>query len=73
MRNDEAAEALRHAVAIEPRHFGARALLADLLRTQGRVDDARTAYRELIELRPLEGMAWWGQLTSGRRSSRRRT
>ena len=60
VRNDEAADALRRAVALAPDHLAARALLADILRTQDDLDAASTEYRKLIEIRPTEGMAWWG-------------
>jgi tetratricopeptide (TPR) repeat protein len=60
VRNDEAATALAQAVAIEPHHLAAHALHADILRMQGRVDDARATYRRLIKQRPVEGAAWWG-------------
>ena len=60
VRNDEATEALRRAVALAPGHLAARALLADMLRTQGEVAAASDEYRRLIEIRPTEGMAWWG-------------
>lgn len=60
VRNEEAVEALRRAVSLAPDHLAARALLADMLRTQGDVDAASAEYRRLIELRPAEGMAWWG-------------
>ena len=60
VRNDEAAHVLRRAVALAPGHLAARALLADILRTQGEVVAASDEYRRLIKIRPTEGMAWWG-------------
>lgn len=60
VRNDEAVEALRRAVALAPDHLAARALLADILRTQGDVRAAAAEYRQLIAIRPVAGMAWWG-------------
>lgn len=60
VRNDEAIDALRRAATLAPHHLAARALLADILRTQGEVDAASDEYRQLIALRPVEGMAWWG-------------
>ncbi|HEV7123390.1 MAG TPA: sulfotransferase [Rhodanobacter sp.] len=60
VRNDEAVQALQRAVALEPAHLAARALLADILRTRGEADAASIEYRRLIEIRPTEGMAWWG-------------
>lgn len=60
VRNEEATEALQRAVALAPDHIGARALLADLLRTRGQVDAAATEYRRLLSARPAFGLAWWG-------------
>lgn len=60
VRNDEAAEALQHTVLIDPNHVSARALLADLLRTRGDVEQAAAEYRRLIAIRPATGLAWWG-------------
>ena len=60
VRNEEATEVLRRAVSLMPDHLAARALLADILRTRGQVDEAAAEYRNLIGIRPAEGMAWWG-------------
>lgn len=60
VRNEEATQALQHAVALAPDHVGARALLADLLRTRGEVEAAAAEYRRLIAVRPTFGLAWWG-------------
>ncbi|TCI11484.1 sulfotransferase family protein [Dyella soli] len=60
VRNEEATAALQRAIALAPNHMGARALLADLLRTRGLVDEAAAEYRKLIAERPCEGLAWWG-------------
>jgi len=60
VRNDEATQALQRAVALDPAHLGARALLADLLRTRGELDAAAAEYRRLIAARPNVGLAWWG-------------
>ncbi len=58
--NDEAIVALKRAVKLAPDHWNARALLADLLRTQGLIDDARSEYNQLLAERPCTGAAWWG-------------
>ncbi|MET3652881.1 tetratricopeptide repeat-containing sulfotransferase family protein [Dyella japonica] len=60
VRNEEATEALQRTVALAPDHIGARALLADLLRTRGQVDAAAAEYRRLLAVRPAFGLAWWG-------------
>jgi tetratricopeptide (TPR) repeat protein len=60
VRNDEAQEALQHALTLEPDHVAARALLADLLRTQGQAEQAAAQYRQLLARHPAAGMAWWG-------------
>ncbi len=60
VRNDEAVSALEKAVALDPRHVQARALLADMLRTQGDVQAAFDEYRRVLAVQPTAGMAWWG-------------
>lgn len=60
VRNDEAVTALQHAVWLAPDHMAARALLADLLRTTGKVEQAAAEYRKLLAEQPTTGMAWWG-------------
>ncbi len=58
--NDEAISALKRAVDLASDHWNARALLADMLRTQGQVDEARSEYKKLLAERPSTGTAWWG-------------
>lgn len=60
VRHEEAIDALRQATRLNPGHTDARALLSDMLRTQGRVDDATRLYREMLASHPTSGMAWWG-------------
>lgn len=60
VRHEEAIDALRRAVELDPQHMEARALLGDMLRTQGYVEEARTLYRQMLAERPTSGMAWWG-------------
>lgn len=60
VRNDEAMDALQHAVLLAPDHRAARALLADMLRTRGDVAEAAKEYRKLISQFPADGVAWWG-------------
>jgi tetratricopeptide (TPR) repeat protein len=60
VRNDEAMAAMRQALALEPAHAGSRALLADLLRTQGHTAEAEQTYRTLLQSQPWSGVAWWG-------------
>ena len=60
VRHAEAIEALRTAVKLQPHHMEARALLADMLRAEGRLDDAAREYRRIVAERPSSGMAWMG-------------
>lgn len=60
VRNEEAIEALQQAVNLAPAYGPARAMLADILRTRGKVDEAASQYRRLIAARPTSGLAWWG-------------
>lgn len=60
VRNDEAVEALKRAVQLAPEDFGARAMLADLLRTADHVQEAAAEYRRILGKHPSAGMAWWG-------------
>ena len=59
-RPAESAAALRHAVTLSPDRIGARAMLADMLKAQNRIDAAITEYRHVLAARPFDGMAWWG-------------
>jgi tetratricopeptide (TPR) repeat protein len=60
VRNDEALLALKQAVALAPDHMAARALLGDMQRTQGNIEEATAEYRRVLSERPWSGMAWWG-------------
>ena len=60
VRNEEAVTALEQAVTLEPGHVLARALLADMLRTQGDAQAATEEYRRVLAVQPTAGMAWWG-------------
>lgn len=60
VRNNEAIVALQQAVSLDPDQMDARALLADMLRTRGRIEDASIEYRKVLSERPTTGMAWWG-------------
>jgi len=60
MRPHEAADALRHALALAPQQVNARCMLADQLKAVGRVDEAIAEYRRVLEQHPHAGMAWWG-------------
>lgn len=68
MRNDEAIGPLQRALALEPGNIGARNQLADLLRTEGRAEEAESEYRAILASHPTTGMAWWGlaDLKTGR-------
>lgn len=57
---EQAIDALRRVVSLAPTHHNARSMLADILREDGRTDDARAAYRDVLARQPLSGMAWWG-------------
>jgi tetratricopeptide (TPR) repeat protein len=58
VRNDEATEALKHAVSLAPDNMDARALLADLLRMQGRTEQSISEYRKVLS--EDHGPAWRG-------------
>lgn len=60
VRHEEAIAALKQAVILAPEHWNARALLADLLRTRGFVEESEHEYRRLLAARPITGTAWWG-------------
>lgn len=60
VRNDEAVTALQQAVTLDCDHRASRALLADLLRMRGLVDEAAAEYRRILVAYPYAGMAWWG-------------
>jgi tetratricopeptide (TPR) repeat protein len=61
MRTDEAIEALRQAVARTPNlAVNARAMLGDLLRAEGRYEEAIAEYRTILGVQKHAGMAWWG-------------
>jgi Tfp pilus assembly protein PilF len=60
VRSAEAVSALRQALTLLPQHVGARALLADTLRTEGLVEAAASEYRKILAEQPWAGMAWWG-------------
>jgi Flp pilus assembly protein TadD len=60
VRHEDAIDALRRAVDLNPQHMEARALLSDMLRTQGHVEEAQMLYWQILAERPTSGMAWWG-------------
>ncbi|SRR5579883_14424 len=60
LRHDEAIDALRQAIRSDPNYMPARALLAEQLRTENRVEEAAAEYRRIITEQPWTGMAWWG-------------
>jgi tetratricopeptide (TPR) repeat protein len=61
MRVDEAAVALRRAVSQAPElEVNARVALGDILRAEGRYDEAIAEYRATIKQRVHAGNAWWG-------------
>lgn len=61
MRVDESASALRRALALSPDiAISAYAMIGDMFRAEGRIDEAQTAYRDAIARQPYAGMAWWG-------------
>ncbi|MEP6483908.1 MAG: sulfotransferase [Rudaea sp.] len=61
MRVDESAIALRRALALSPDiAISAHAMLGDMFRADGRLDDAVAEYRAAIARQPHAGMAWWG-------------
>lgn len=60
VRHEEAIEALQQAVFLDPQQMAGRSLLADMLRTQGRIEEATTLYRRILAEQPTAGTAWWG-------------
>ncbi len=61
MQVDESAAALRHALALSPDlAVGARAILGDMFRAEGRIEEAVAEYRAAIAQQPHAGMSWWG-------------
>jgi len=60
MRVADATHALRHAVELSPEQVTARVMLADMLRAQGRNDDAVAEYRRVLSRNAHAGMAWLG-------------
>ena len=61
MRVDESAAALRHALSLSPDiAISAHAMLGDMFRADGRLDDAIAEYRAALARQPYAGMAWWG-------------
>lgn len=59
IRPQEAAEALRRAISLEP-NSSARAMLGDMLKASGHIEEAAAEYRNVIAMHPHAGMAWWG-------------
>src|SRR5947207_4919374 len=53
-----ASDALQRVVELRPEHVNARAMLADILRTQGRFADAAAQFRGIIAADPRTGSAW---------------
>jgi len=61
MRVDESAAALRRALALSPElAISAHAILGDMFRAEGRIDDAMAEYRAALARQPHAGAAWWG-------------
>lgn len=60
MRVDEAVTALRRAVSHPSQDtVNARVILGDILRGEGRLDDAIGEYRAALKQQPFAGQAWW--------------
>lgn len=61
MQVDESAAALRRAIALSPDiAISAYAMIGDMFRAEGRIDEAQSAYRAAIARQSHAGMAWWG-------------
>src|ERR1700743_455160 len=59
MQVDGSAAALRRALQLSPEvAINAYAMIGDMYRAEGRIDDAQSAYREAIARQPYAGMAW---------------
>lgn len=61
--SDAAIAAFRQAVEIDPRHMKALASLANMLRLQGRIDEAREFWERAIAVRPDVGLQLMNGLT----------
>lgn len=62
--SNEAIPLLRRAVDVEPRHGPARTMLATILGSDGRVAEAETEYRAVVNGNMAgAGQAWWGLAT----------
>lgn len=61
MRVDEAEFALRRAVSQSPDgEVNARVVLGEMLRAEGRFDEAIAEYRAVLAIQKHSGNAWWG-------------
>jgi len=59
--SDAAIPALERAVALAPQHTAARVMLANVLRADGKVQEAAAQFRQIIADNPAgAGHAWWG-------------
>jgi tetratricopeptide (TPR) repeat protein len=58
-----AIDPLQRAVALEPGHVYARTMLANILRADGRFEEARGQFRKIVAQNPESGQAWWGLAT----------
>ncbi len=60
MRVDEAEVALRRAISQAPEIVAsARAILGDMYRAAGQMDEAIAEYRAILAMQPNSGAAWW--------------
>jgi tetratricopeptide (TPR) repeat protein len=51
--------ALERAVVLQPQHLNARAMLANILRDEGRLAEAAMQFRSVVAANPAAGQAWW--------------
>jgi tetratricopeptide (TPR) repeat protein len=58
--NEHALAVLRQALQIAPGDHRARAMLASVLNSEGRSEDAVGEYRRILADNPASGLSWWG-------------
>lgn len=61
MQVDESAAALRRALELSPEvAISAHAIIGDMFRAEGRLDEAAAEFRAALAQQSYAGMAWWG-------------
>jgi tetratricopeptide (TPR) repeat protein len=60
---DKAIAILKHTLTLAPQHVPARTMLASVLNSDGRAQEAAAQYRDILMQNPTYGQAWWGLAT----------